>query len=198
MAGMGQFGDVAELVEILQRCQIAALNVAADHAVKLNGPVIDLMAARAKLCRTQVVHQIAAAHNQHAMVAQRLELRPERKVLGCGAAVVHAQLHHGDSGRRKHRLQHAPAAVVQAPFGHVQPHGRGPAGLRQRLADLLCGLRRTRCRVLLRKKGLRETAKVVNRLGVRHAREPITPREPMGRNAQDQLRLWVLHAELCA
>ena len=166
------------------------------HLVKLDGPVIGLQRRLGALQRAQVVHHIAAAHNQHAAIAQGAQLLAQGVMLGRRAAVVHAQLHHGDRGVGEHGFEHAPRAVVQAPLVLVHAQRLLVVWLVQIGRQLQGHGRGTGRGVLLVKQLLRKTAKVVDGLGLGHAGEQCVPlREPVGRDAQHQLRALYLREQ---
>ncbi len=124
-------------------------DLAADDPVELDRPVVGLARAGVAARGAQVVHDVAAADDQHAALAQRPQLLAELVVLGRRAAVVHAELHHRDVGAREHRLEHRPGAVVEAPLGLVQAQRGAAERLAHALRDLRCRFRCAGRRVLL-------------------------------------------------
>ena len=65
----------------------------------------------------QVVDDVAAAQDQHALVAQRRERAADGEVLRRREPRVDAELDHRDVGGRAQVQEHAPRAVVEAPVG---------------------------------------------------------------------------------
>ena len=92
MRGVGHFGQTAELQKVFQCAQVALLDVATRGLVKLQRPVVGLTATCAALHLPQVMHDVAAVHNQHTPLAQGFELLGQGVMLFRGAAVVYAEL----------------------------------------------------------------------------------------------------------
>ena len=81
VAGVRHAGQTAQLLKILQGIQLPLLHLPGNGLVKLQRPVVGLVACRSALRLLQVVHHVAAGHDQHAALAQGLELAGQRVVL---------------------------------------------------------------------------------------------------------------------
>ncbi|MPN20541.1 hypothetical protein SDC9_167920 [bioreactor metagenome] len=62
------------------------------------------------------MHDIAAAHDQHAALAQLTQLAAHLEMLFGRQPIGHAQLHDGNAGLGEHGQQHRPGSVVKTPF----------------------------------------------------------------------------------
>ena len=120
VAGVGQAGYRAQLLKILQRLQVTRLQVAGNGLVKLTRPVKGLVRTCITLHGAQVVHDVAAGHNQYALLTQGLQLLAQRQMFGRRAAVVHAELDDRNVRRPKHRLQNTPGPMIQAPLALIK------------------------------------------------------------------------------
>ncbi len=76
------------------------------------------------LHEAEVVHDVAAAHDEHPSVAERVELHAEIEVVLLGLARVEGELHDRDVRGRVHAGEDAPGAVVEPPAVVVEadPH----------------------------------------------------------------------------
>ena len=74
---------------------------------------------------TQVVHDVAAAHDEHALLPQRGKCAAHFDIVSRALPGVDAQLENGDVRFRKDVPQDAPCAVVQAPIGAMEAYERG-------------------------------------------------------------------------
>jgi hypothetical protein len=194
VGGVCRLRHRTQLLEVCQPGKITLCHLGRDPGVELDGPVIRLGCRRPAPHRAQVVHDVAAADDQHAPVAQVLELPAQRQVLGRRPGVIHAELDHRNVRFGKHRFEHGPGAVVQAPVLIVDPYGR----LNNAPADVLRGRRRSGRGVLLVEELLWKAAEVVDGPGAVHARHPPVVRKPMCGDAENQLGPRQALAELCA
>jgi hypothetical protein len=87
--------------------------IAADcaHRVAANGPVVGLRIREAD--HAQVVDDVPAGQDEHALVAKRRELLRQRVVERAGHMCVETQLDDRDVRVGVHRDQHAPGAVIE-------------------------------------------------------------------------------------
>src|SRR5688500_12634433 len=107
----------------------------------------------------QVMPRQAAAHDQHALLAQGPQRAPDRQVLGRIVAALQRDLHHRHVGTRVHRREGREGAVVVAALGIER---RGNAGRLEQLLHALGHFRRARRTVLDRIGVLREAGVVVD------------------------------------
>ena len=112
----------------------------------------------------EIVHEIAAADDEHALVPKWRQLPADLKMERRGLGLVDAELHDGNVGSRINVSQHGPCTVIEAP-GIIELHGQR----RQKLLNPAgeCGIARRRVLNLI--EFLRKTAEVVN--GARRRRD---------------------------
>ena len=129
------------------------------------------------------MHDVAAAHDEHAFVAQRPQFFGERPMPGGGLQDVQAKLDDRYVGFGIEVAQHRPSAVVQAAVG---------VGMqlvsRQQFADARGEFRCARCRVLCLIQRFGEAVEVVEDGVVRAAHDAQVAANPVRRNHQDGLR----------
>jgi len=65
------------------------------------------------------VHHVAAGHDQYALLAKRIEFRPEFQVIVQRLIGIDTELDDRDGGVRKSVHQHRPGAMIDAPAVHV-------------------------------------------------------------------------------
>ncbi len=75
----------------------------------------------------EVVHDVAAADDEHALLPERREGLGQRVMPRGGLAAVEAELHYGDLRLRIHRQEYAPRAVIEA-TGFVEVRATGEHG----------------------------------------------------------------------
>ena len=144
----------------------------------------------AEVGRAQVVDDVAAAQDQHALVAQGGQALAGFVVPAVGLAAIDAELDDRHVGVRIHRPQHAPGAMVQA-ARRVLDHDIG----RQELADPRRQGRIAGRAVLDVEQRLREAAEIVDRLRRRPGADRRgAARLPVGADHQHRLRTRQLAA----
>ena len=128
---------------------------------------------------TQVVGETARAHQQHPFGRQRRQGLAQRESPGRVRPRRHGDLHHGHLGLGQQVHERHPGAVVQALF-RIQTHGH--PGTRQDLGGQARHFRCARRRITQAVKLFRETAEVMNGLGLRASRDlDLEIRRPVGR-----------------
>jgi hypothetical protein len=138
----------------------------------------------------QVVHDIAAAHDENPLIAQRTQAHAELMVERRGPCLIDAQLHDRNLGVRKHMAQHRPGAVVEPP-GLIGEDV-------QRREQLLhaCGQGRISGRGITHLKQLaRKAAEIMNGARRRHRRHGGGRHIPVGRDREHRTRAWQSGAE---
>ena len=105
----------------------------------------------------EIVHEIAAADDQHAFVPKRCELLSDLEMKRRGLGLVDAELHDGNIGGGIDMPQHGPCAMIEAP-GIVELH----VERRQKLLNAAgeCGIAGSRVLHLVEFAG--EAAEVMN------------------------------------
>ena len=134
--------------------------------------------------QTQVVHDVAAAHDQHAFAAQNRQFFGQIVMRLRAFEMIQTQLHHRNIGIRVQMTNHRPCAVIQAPFILVQTDRRAGDELLCRLSQ--CGAAGRG--VLHVKQRLRKAAEIVNGTRFRHGGEPCAARFPVRGDAQNGVR----------
>ena len=130
----------------------------------------------------QVVGEAAGAHQQYPFGRQRRQGLAQRESASRVGPGRHGDLHHGHLGLGQQVHEGHPGAVVQ-PLFRVQAHGH--PGARQHLGDQTRHFRRARCRIAQAVKLFRETAEVMDGLGLRACRHlHLEIRRPVGRQHQ--------------
>ena len=108
--GRRQPRGFAPLVQIIGNAvKLALLQRGVDMQPEILRPAIR---RRVGAERLQVVHDVAAAHNQHALFAQRAQAFGLFKVFRAAERYVQTERHNGDIGVGKRGFQHRPHAVV--------------------------------------------------------------------------------------
>ena len=134
--------------------------------------------------QTQVVHDVAAAHDQHAFAAQNRQFFGQIVMRLRAFEMIQTQLHHGNIGVRVQMTNHRPCAMIQAPFVLVQTDWGAADELLRRLSQSGAAGRR----VLHVKQRLRKAAKIVDGTRIGHGGEPCAARFPVRGDAQNGVR----------
>ncbi len=109
--GHGARDVETELRKFGERCVIAADDFLADERVRAQREIGRRRIAEIE--QPQVVHDVAAADDQHTFVAQRRELPAELQMKIAGPGHVETELQRRHIGIRIHVAQDAPRAVVE-------------------------------------------------------------------------------------
>ena len=107
----------AERSVVDQRCVLARLDEVANSRLEAHCPVVRLDGMPAPCIRVQVVHDVSAAYDQHAGVAQRTQPLADFMVKVRRSRFVDAQLYDRYIRVRKDVAQHGPGAVIESPAG---------------------------------------------------------------------------------
>ena len=83
--------------------------------VKALCPIIVLTVHRIKVDPRQIMHQVAAAHDEYPFLPQGGQGPPQRVMFSRGKIDIQAQFQDRDIGRRNHMLQHRPSRMVDSP-----------------------------------------------------------------------------------
>ena len=140
--------------------------------------------------RVQVVHDVAAADDQHAGVAQRPQALPDLVVKMRRARLVDAELYDRYIGFRKNMAEHRPRPVIETPAVVELDVER-----RQQLLHLACERRVAGRGILDGEQLARKAAEIVNRPRLRHRRHGELRDVPVRRNAQHRARPRQARAE---
>ena len=73
----------------------------------------------------KIVHEVAAADDQHAFIPQRRKLLADLKMKRRGLGLVDAELYNGNIGGGINMPQHGPCAVIESP-GIIELHIQAP------------------------------------------------------------------------
>ncbi len=162
-----------------QLARIVAEQAGAHLAVEVERP----LRGGAARHPPQVMHHVAGAEQQHALVAQRRQPDAELVVIVGRLGDVQAQLHHRDIGLRIELDQHRPGAVIQAPVlirMHLERRQQGAYARRQR--------RIAGRRIAQVEQRLRKAAEIVDGRRRRHRGDAGAMRGPVGGDDQDRAR----------
>ena len=144
------------------------------------GPV-EARVRRAPGHGSEVVHDVATGHDEHAALPQRCKAGAEVDVEVERFNGVDRELHHRDVGLGEHVDQNRPRAVIESPAVGV---GTDPHGLDD-LGHLLGQLRKSGRRVLHREQLVGESEEVVDGAGLGHGGDGGGVDVPVGRDAED-------------
>ena len=111
----GQQRVLAERSVVDQRRVVARDDELANFRLEARGPVVGLDGMPAPRIRVQVVHDVSAAHDQHACIPQRTQALADLIVKLRRARFVDAQLYDRYIRVRKDMAQHGPRAVIETP-----------------------------------------------------------------------------------
>ena len=156
---------------------------AAHVGVEALGPVEAAVAVR-PVDPAQVVHHVAAAEDEDALLAQRRETRPQIEVVGQRRGRMDRQLNDRHVGRGEDVCQHRPRPVIEAPAVLVEADLQG----RERIGDFLCHLGAAGGRVVEGEQLGREAVEVVDHARPCHGRDGRALDEPVRRDAQHRPR----------
>src|SRR6267142_705223 len=170
----------AELREIDQGVVVARGQRLPNLLVEPDRPIEGLPAAA--FHKTQVVHHVAAADDEGALVAQGSEPSAGVVVKSRALPAVDAQLNHRNVGLGVRVLEHRPGAVVEPPRFVQTDLERS-----EQLADPRRELRLSGRRVLNVEQRLGEAVEIVDRLGAAHRGHGGAFGVPVRRHAQDGL-----------
>ena len=175
--GEGQGGGFARPLIMQHIIPPAFQNGALDVTVKLTRPLE--AAGRVPVHAGQVVHHVAAAHDQGALIAQGAQGAADGLVFLHGGAGIDAQLKDGDICLGVHAAQHRPGAVIDAPavvcLSRRGQHRRRAAG----------GIGRACRRVDNAVQGIGKAVHVIDRPGVPGVHHPCAQRIPVGGDRDD-------------
>ncbi len=155
----------------------------AGRVVEALRPVVAAL-VRIPVHPAQVVHHVAARHDEDALVEERREAGAEVDVVLDRLARIDRELDNGDVGIGEHVREHRPGAVVDAPAVdvHADPDGFGDLG------DLLGEGRGPRRGVVEVEQGLREPVEVVDDPRGRHRGDDRGVHVPVRRDAEHRPR----------
>ena len=132
----------------------------------------------------QVVHDVAAADDQHAGVAQRPQPLADLIVKLRRARFVDAQLYDRYVRIRENMAQHGPRAVIQAPARSSRRTSSGASSC----CTSRCESGISRRRILDGEQLARKAAEIVDRARLCHRRHGELRQVPVRRNAQHRAR----------
>src|SRR5690606_36940266 len=107
----GELRQLPQFAEFHDLLEIALVHPAAHQFAEFHSPGVRRDFLRAAAHHRQVVHELAAAEDEHATLAQEGEFAAELEVLLRRHAVVDAELDHRDVGGWVHVREYGPGAV---------------------------------------------------------------------------------------
>ena len=181
----GKFHCSAQFLVFTQAVMLFFGDEFAHQLLRFDGPVeaktglIQLIPGH----HPQVMHHIAAAHDQHAFFAQRGQFSGQLVVVGWWLLPVEAELNNRNISFGKKVFDHRPGTMIEAPM-QIRLH---LCCLNQFGAEG-CQYRASGRRVVHGVKFRRKAAKIVDCPGLIHGRHESTVCFPMCRNTEDGSR----------
>ncbi len=172
--------------ETSERCTVVLLERPGHVAVEARGPRRLRRVAHSRTHHgvAQIVRDIAAAEDEHALVTERRQRAPELEVGGGRGSVIDAQLHDGTGRIREQIVEDGPGPVIEPP---VQADG-GARGREQR-GDTTSERRVSWRGVLHLEERARESSEIVDGLRTVVAGGERPGNEPVRGDGQDGARL---------
>ena len=162
---------------------VASEHQVADLGVEPLGP-IEPSLAPAEVEHRQVVDDVAAGDDEHAVVTQWCEALTKLEVVRRRLAGIDRELHDRNVSVGVQVTEHAPCSVIQPPAIVIEPDPHRVDDASQALGQLWV----TRRRILEREQLRWEAEEVVDRARCGHRRHCGRVDEPVGRDAQDRPR----------
>ena len=183
MLGCGYRQTRVLALQVDKHIVVARFECGGDHGVETLRPVKGGRLVVA-FHHAKVVHNVAAAGDQHALVAQGGEALGQVVMKARRLGAVYAELDDRNVGLRIDVAQHRPGAVIEAPFAFIgyDVHRR------EQFADARGEDGVARCRVLHVKQRLWKAAEVMDGLGARHRRDRGAAGVPVRRDADNGAR----------